>query len=432
MPPHALAFLATALLAYGLFSEKLRRASLTPPMAFVAVGLILGPFVLDIVPLRLENHALHMLAEVTLVVILFSDASRMNVTQLRRSHDLPVRLLTIGLPLTVLLGAAAAWGFLPGLLPAEAFALAIALAPTDAALGQAVVTEEGVPVRVRQSLNVESGLNDGLVLPLLLIAISFCEAEEPGSQGLGFWVRFALMQVTLGPLAGYLVGHFGGKLVNYFTDKGDVSDPFQRLSALALAVLAFALAESIHGNGFIATFTAGLTLGAKGKGLCRKLHEFNEAEGELLTLLIFLFFGAVFLPDAVLAADWRIWTYALLSLTAVRMLPVAAAMAGKRLRAPTWLFLGWFGPRGVASFLFALLVMDRFSIPGEDTLTTTVSLTVGLSVLLHGVTAGPLSNAYARWVSGIPRSRPEHARVFRWPLPRRLGGRRKGSREGGN
>ena len=293
MEPTVLASFAVALVAFGAVSRRMERGVVSPPMVFLGLGVVLG----KLGWLDSGGGLLDDLTELTLVLVLFTDAARIDIEHLRLQRSLPARLLGIGLPLTVAAGAFAAWMLLPGLEPWEAVLLGAVLAPTDAALGQAVVSNPLVPVRVRQGLNVESGLNDGIALPLVLAAVAFASATSE-SGNLTHWLSFTILQVTLGPLAGAAVGYLGGRGVAWSIRAGWMNAPFQRLSVVGLAGLAFAAAELVGGNGFIAAFVAGLTLGNTERAVCTRVYEFGEAEGQLLTLVVFLIVGGVLVPAA--------------------------------------------------------------------------------------------------------------------------------------
>ncbi|MEM9294090.1 MAG: sodium:proton antiporter [Acidobacteriota bacterium] len=383
--------LALAVLGYALVSKKAQSWILTPPIVFVSVGWIAGPAGFGWLPHEIDEHLFHLLAELTLVLVLFTDASRIDLKLLRKEHDLPVRLLTLGLPLSLVVGTAIGVVAGPGLAFWVAAMGAAILAPTDAALGQAVVSSPAVPVRIRQTLNVESGLNDGIALPAVLLFFSIGCAVE-GDQSISYWVSFALLQITLGPLAGIAVGLLGGKLLDASEERGWISESFLGLATIALAILSYFLADEIGGNGFIAAFCAGLTLGNTSKA-AESAQEFAETEGQLLTLLVFTAFGAIMVPEALHHASPEAWLYAMLMLTVARMLPVALALSFCRLEWRTILFLGWFGPRGIASLVFALLIAGLA--PGEhQELLPLISLTVLLSVFAHGITANPLARRY--------------------------------------
>jgi NhaP-type Na+/H+ or K+/H+ antiporter len=411
------ALIASAVLAFGLVSRRIEGSVLTPPLAFVALGMVLAPGGLGVLEIEIGEGLAHLLAEFTLILVLFGDAARIDVPALRRELGLPLRLLALGLPLTVLAGFGLAVWLLPELSLVHAALLAAILAPTDAALGQAVVSDSRVPLRIRQALNVESGLNDGLALPVVLILAALAGAGADGGRSAVEWLGFAALQVTVGPTAGLAVGWLGARAVHAAAARGWMSDSFEQLSGLALALLAFAGAELAGGNGFIAAFTAGLTFGTVARGFCEGLYRFVEAEGQLLVLLVFLMLGCALAWPALQAAGPANWIYALSSLTIVRMLPVAIALLGSRLQPVSVIFLGWFGPRGLASLLFALLVAGPQIMPEDTPIFSTVVLTVLLSVLLHGVSAAPAVRRYGEYLlARREQARHEHTPVTAHPL----------------
>ncbi|MBW1761505.1 MAG: sodium:proton antiporter [Deltaproteobacteria bacterium] len=416
MDTAAFILVACFVFGFGLLSRRLAESPLTPPLAFVGLGVLFGPWGLNWLHLSAEHGVMHVLAELTLILVLFGDAARIDLSALRRELGLPVRLLAIGMPLTIFLGTVAAKWLFPELRWLEAAVLGAVLAPTDAALGQAVVSNPGVPTRVRQALNVESGLNDGIVLPVVLVFAALASMGAEMTRSASEWARFAAIQVTLGPLAGFAVAWVGSKLLKWSTAKEWIQPPFERLTGLALALLAFACAEHVGGNGFIAAFVAGMMLGQWTRGRCAWLYDFLEAEGQLLMLLVFLAFGASFAAPALESASWRTVTYAVLSLTVIRMVPVAIAMLGTGLRPPTVLFLGWFGPRGLASILFGILVLNEADLPHEALIFQLVMLTVLFSVVGHGISAASLARRYAAMAADREHCPEEHRAVMEHPL----------------
>jgi NhaP-type Na+/H+ or K+/H+ antiporter len=322
------------------------------------------------------------------------------------------------MPLTIALGTAAAALLLTELSFWEAAIVGTVLAPTDAALGQAVVSNPHVPVRVRQALNVEAGLNDGLSVPFLALFLSLAVAEEE-LQPAGFWIRFTLEQIGFGVLVGIGVGLAGGWLVRWASNREWMTGSFQRLALLALALVAWALADTVGGNGFIAAFIGGLVVGPTVERVGERLLRFTDAEGQLLNLSVFFIFGVLVL-GLLDALTWQIVLYVLLSLTVVRMLPVAVALLETHLRGVSMLFAGWFGPRGLASIVLGLIVVSEAPLlAGREEIEMAVALTVLLSVLLHGVTAAPLSAVYARRVEGMAADAPEKQGALE--LPTRVG-----------
>jgi NhaP-type Na+/H+ or K+/H+ antiporter len=413
----AFAVVAFFILTFALVSGRLQKTIISPPMVFVLFGLLVSNRVLGLIETSAQNAFVQTLAEFTLVLVLFTDASRIDLRLLRREHDLPIRLLGIGLPLTIISGALVATLIFNVLNFWEAFVLGVILAPTDAALGQAVVSLPKVPVRIRQALNVESGLNDGIALPFLLLFLSLAGAAEQ-TQPVPYWVRFSVLQLVLGPVTGIAVGYIGGKLVVRGTRSGWITQPFQSLSVLGLSVLAFSLAQLVGGNGFIAAFSAGLILGNTSRSVCTYLFEFGEAEGQLLTLLTLMLYGAVMVLPALDHINALVVLYGILSLTVVRMLPVAISMIGVHLQWSSVLFLGWFGPRGIASILYGLLLLEKVNIAGREEIFSITITTVLMSVFIHGLTALPGANWYAARAEKMEEApdTPELALVSEMPV----------------
>jgi NhaP-type Na+/H+ or K+/H+ antiporter len=394
----SLAVVAAFVLAYGLVSRRLETTPVTGPMLFVGAGILLGASGLNLLDIGMDDGAVRILAEATLVLLLFTDAIRIDLGRLRQQLDLPVRLLGIGLPLTVIAGAGAAMALLPELGIWEATLLAAILAPTDAALGQAVVSNPKVPVRIRQALNVESGLNDGIMLPVITVLLA-AAAVTVDLETPSFWAEFAARQIGFGVLVGGAIGFGGGRLIVWFSGRDWMDGVFRQLATLAVGVGAFATAEMLGGNGFVGAFVAGLAFGAAAREHCGRAYEFAEDEGQLLALLTFLFFGAALAGPALSELTWRIAVYAGLSLTLVRMVPVAIGLLGSGLHPRTVAYLGWFGPRGLASILFGLFILEEAELPAGDDLFLVVTWTVLASVVLHGATSVMLSDHYAKWFS---------------------------------
>ncbi|WP_182870661.1 cation:proton antiporter [Rhodopirellula sp. JC639] len=386
---------AFGIMLFSLVSARLRDSIFTPPMVFVLFGLMVGDVGLRLFSFHFENEAIHLLAELTLILVLFTDASRIDLRLLCREHDLPIRLLTIGLPISIAVGTVFAWWLFEDFGIWQAAVLATIVAPTDAALAHAFVANKLVPARIRQSISVESGLNDGLCLPLFLVFICGARlAEHPETTG--YWARFAALQISLGPLVGIGVGYLGGNLIERAAQRHWISHSFLELTTLALALVAYGAAELVGGNGFIAAFCAGLTVGTVSKAICRAIHEFAEAEGQLLTLLIFFVLGAVLVPGAIHDVSLMSVIYAIFALSVMRILPVAIALAGTRLRHNTRWLIGWFGPRGVASIVFAMILLEEYAVPAQQEIFAVALLTVMLSVFCHGLTSNPLAKLYAR------------------------------------
>ena len=395
-----LATLALILLGFAAVSARLEGTSITAPMVFTAAGLLVGVDALGLLDPSATGVEVKLLAEATLTVVLFSDASRIDLQALRSALGAPIRLLGIGLPLTIVLGFLAALALLGDLAWPEALVLAIILAPTDAALGQAVVTSRRLPVGIRQSLNVESGLNDGICVPLFLVALAIAQAEE-GAIGHGHAARLVAEKIGYGIVFGALAGGLAAAVVVYAGGRRFVAGPWLQIVPLAGALLAFGSAEGVGGSGFIAAFVGGAVFGGLRRHRGGDVSYLAEQAGALLAATTFVVFGASLLGPALGDLTWRVALYAVLSLTLVRMLPVAIAMLGTGAHRRTVAFLGWFGPRGAASIVFALLVVEEGGLPHDDLLLTTAFVTVGLSVLAHGATAAPLVARYASWLERL-------------------------------
>ncbi len=404
----AVAVVALTLLAFAAISGRIEGTPITGAMVFTAAGLLLGSDALGLVDIAPSGETVKLLAEATLALILFADASRIDVRALRGELSVPLRLLGIGLPLTLVAGFVLALVVFPQLLWAEALLVAVILAPTDAALGQAVVTLTRLPSRVRQGLNVESGLNDGICVPLFFIVLAIAQAES-GAIGDGAAARLIAEQIGYGLLAGGIAGIVAAGVVVIAGRHGHVAGSWLQVVPLAGAGLAFGIADPLGGSGFIAAFVGGFVFGALRQRSHREVGYLIEELGDVLNAVTFIVFGAVLLGPVLGDVSWSVALYAVLSLTVVRLIPVAIAMIGTGARRPTVAFLGWFGPRGLASIVFAVLVIEEGGLPHDDLILVTTYVVIGLSVLAHGLTAAPLANRYANWFES-------HARDARPPL----------------
>jgi NhaP-type Na+/H+ or K+/H+ antiporter len=399
-----LAVIAAATIGFALVSGRLEGTSITPAIFFVGVGLLFGTEALGVFDLPPTGESVKVLAEATLALVLFTDASRIDLRTLRREHTLPVRLLGVGLPLTIVAGGLLAGLLFGSLSVAEALVLGVMLAPTDAALGQPVLAERRLPSRIRQGLNVESGLNDGICVPLLFITLAFAEAEA-GKIGDAHAVRLVFEQIGWGIGGGLVGGVVAAGAVVYGSRRRLIAAAWLQVIPAAGAALAYGVAAPLGGSGFIAAFVSGMVFGAICRNQGRETTRLTEEVGDVLSGVTLLVFGAVLLSPTLGAIDWRIGLYAVSSLTVVRMVPVAIALLGTGARGPTVAFLGWFGPRGLASIVFAPIVVEEAHLPHAGTLLSAVYTTVGLSVLVHGLTAAPLARRYASWFGSHPSDR---------------------------
>jgi len=386
-----LAIVAALVFAWGTLSARLERFDVTAPIIFVLAGVLLTHGPLAVLSVNPAPELVKALAEVTLVLVLFSDASRVGPRELRADASLYARLLGVGLPLTIGLGTLLALALFPGMSIWLALLVGAALAPTDAALGAGMMVNPAVPARIRRLINVESGLNDGIATPFVLVAIAGAQtAEHAHATGPGE----AVAELAVGLVIGVAVGGAGGWLVGLARRRGWAAEGFAGSAVLGLAICAYASALALHGNGFIAAFTGGLAYGAIGGRDGARLVPFVEETGALVSLLVWLAFGAVAVASAVEGLTWQIAVYAVLSLTVIRMAPVAVALVGARLGRATVVLVGWFGPRGLASVVFALIALEDLGQPFAGSAVSVIAFTVLLSVVAHGVTADPLARRY--------------------------------------
>jgi sodium/hydrogen antiporter len=411
----ALGTIAVILILWAAVSKPLDRRGVTSAMVFMLAGLAVGVSALGFFDVQLESAVAEHVAELALVLLLFSDAMRLDLRSIRNQLNWPVRLLLIGLPLSLLAGVGLGVLVFPSMAFGSVFLLATMLAATDAALGQKVVSDESVPARVRQALDVESGLNDGLSVPFFLVALDIANAELKGGVGSAV-LSNAAAQIGWGVVGGVAAGAGGGLLFLLAERRGWFGSGWRQLLPLAAALLAFAISGGLGGSGFIAAFVGGMVFGrvSREHGAASL---FTEETGDLLACLVWIGFGALALGPVLAHLTWQVVLYAVLSLTVVRMVPVAIAMLGRGVRWPTVAFMGWFGPRGLASLVFGLLVVER-GVPEQDTLLATVALTVALSVILHGLTSAPLVARYHRWYQQHVVTSPEAPEAAPASLPR--------------
>jgi sodium/hydrogen antiporter len=392
-----IAVFTAAVVVWGLLSARLDRLSITPALAFVAIGLVVANPPLALIEIAVGSTTVRSLAEVTLALVLFCDAARVDAGELRSDRRVPVRLLLIGLPLTVATGVATSLVLFAGLDPWVCAVIAAAVAPTDAALGAPLMADRRIPRRVRRELNVESGLNDGLITPVVTFFIAGAVADTVGRRELS--PGSALVDLALGLLVGVGVGLAGGTALRLARERSWTTAGAESVAVLALALLSYAAAVEAGGNGFVAAFVGGMAFGAARQAEADVLGFASEA-GEVLAIVVWFVFGAIAVP-VLDGAPWSVAAFAVLALSVGRMLPVAIALAGTGLSRPSVAFLGWFGPRGLASVVFALIAFDELD-PGEtrSTMLAAIVATVLLSVVAHALTARPLAGRYAAYVEG--------------------------------
>ena len=383
-----LLWLTGLILLFSLMAGRLERSWVSGPMLFTGLGLLLGPLGLDLLVLPIDGELLGRLAELTLALVLFSDAASADRQVLRRNARLPLRLLALGLPLTILFGWLLGLWFFPRLGLFEAALLAALLAPTDAALGEAVVTDVRVPPRLREGLNVESGLNDGICVPIVLLCLALASGTDGADRPWHLALLLVAREIGIGLLAGLVCAGAGVALLHLAGRRRWLAPEWRQIPVVALALLCFSAAQWLAGSGFIAAFCGGLLFGALGDPHRKILLGAARASGDTLSLITWLSFGAVILGLAPLHLDPWVLLYSVLSLTLVRMLPVFLVTGGMGLGVGDRLFVAWFGPRGMATIVFAVLVLDH-DLPGGGLIVAIAGCTVLLSVIAHGVSANP-------------------------------------------
>lgn len=399
------------LFVFSLVSRKISGTVVTAPMIFVAVGILLSPEGFNLIDLSQSGSLVLSVAELALVLTLFSDASKIDLRALLREEKLPGRLLLIGLPLTIAFGGIVAAFLFKDITLAEAGLIGAMLSPTDAGLGQSIVNNTKLPERIRQGLNVESGLNDGGSIPVFLFFLILAGGEAL-ERPIGTLISLAFQQIGIGILVGTAIGFAGGWISSRSMLAGWMSGLYRKIGFMSLAITAWLVADAIGGSGFIAAFIGGLvTRAANNIKFTEEEIILTEAEGSILSLAVFLIFG-ITVAAKTFTITWPIFIYAVLSLTVIRMIPVAISLIGMKLRTESVLFLGWFGPRGLASVVLLLIVMeDLKEIEGIKTVSLVVITTVFLSIFVHGITAGPGSDQYARIVAVLPPGAAEKEKI---------------------
>lgn len=387
----ALLIVMLSVAIYALTAKRLSSTIVTSPMIFLALGYLIS--LAGVVPSEHSEELLHLVAEAALIILLFADASLTDFNALKKRHLWPKRMLLIGLPLAILICAIAATTLFPDWSIFAAALVASILAPTDAALGQAVVSNKSVPIEERRTLTVESGLNDGLALPIVLFfacTLATLEGEHNGN-----FLVFTAQQLILGPAIGILIGWFGGKALLKSVDRGLTDTQFEGIAAIAIAISAYLAASMVDGNGFIAAFCAGLAFGHVVKERVKHVSEFVESEGQILIWGSFLLIGIVLLPEALSSLTLPMAILIGLSLFVIRPLAIWISLIGTDAPPLTRLFFGWFGPRGLATALFALLIVGDINHAYAEPVLVIAINAVWISALLHGMSAAP----GARWYS---------------------------------
>ena len=386
-----LAILALFIFIYSMVAGRVERSPISGPMVFVVAGFLMGSSGMGWLDGDATRTDLRTLADLTLALILFIDAANADMSILKRQFRIPSRMLLLGLPGAIALGFGFAVLMFDQLSLYEAAILGTMLAATDAALGKAVITNKIVPARIREGLNVESGLNDGICVPILLFFIALAVSGDGESSTSA--LALVAEELGIGMAVGMGLAFAGASMLRWCAKQGWVTEIWKQVTVIGLAIASFAIAQSLHGSGYIAAFTGGMLFGFLAGDSTHKLVLAAEGTGETLALVTWLLFGAMVIGPALQAFSWEVVAYALLSLTVIRVLPIFLSLAGTGESVSSRLFLGWFGPRGLASIVFAIIVINA-EVPHAQPLALVVICTVFFSLIAHGVTAHPL----AKWI----------------------------------
>jgi sodium/hydrogen antiporter len=389
------AMLATFLLVYSAVAGRIERSLISGPIVFTTIGFLLGPDVLGVLRISIGGEGLRLLAELTLAMVLFTDAANAELGVVRRNLGLAQRLLLVGLPLTIVLGFLAAKIVFPALATLETALLGAMLAPTDAALGKPVVTNRNVPAVMRETLNLESGLNDGICVPIVVLLLGLAVGIQIEGGTATHVARVVAEEIGIGLAVGVVLTWLTIRMLRFVERWGWISEHWVEIPIVALAAACFAAAQAAGGSGFIACFVGGLLLSGLGARHKRDLLRGAEHTGEALALLTWVAFGGIVVARIIDRANLPALLYAVLSLTLIRMLPVFLCLIGTGMRVSEKLFMGWFGPRGLATIVFAVLILDA-RLAGNDTIMLAAGWTVLASVIAHGISANPLVKAISR------------------------------------
>lgn len=389
-----MAILGAFIFLYSIVCGRLERMPISGAIVFAAFGFMLGPIGLKLLNMDINAESLRSFAELTLALVLFTDAANAHLGILKKNVRIPVCLLLVGLPLTILFGFGAGVLIFNGLSLFEIAILATILAPTDAALGKAVVTNKAVPMKIREGLNVESGLNDGICVPILFVFLALAANTNTTEGPPMLALKLVSKEIGIGVVSGIGLTIVGIWLLTLFAKRGWITETWHQVPVPAMAVICFAVAQWLGGSGFIASYVGGLVFGGIEKGHKYKLLLAAEATGDTLALITWVIFGAAVIGQSISFFSWQIVLYTLLSLTLIRMVPVFLVLAGTNLRMDEKLFIGWFGPRGLASVVFAVIVLNK-DLPGGSVIAMTAACTIVMSIIAHGLSANPLVVALA-------------------------------------
>ncbi len=387
--PHAeIASIALFACLYSAAAGRIERTPINGALVFVAFGFACGPFGFGLISGERDVAGLRLIAELALALVLFSEATKADLKVIFRTLQMPRRLVFLALPLVILLG------FVLGLVVLDGFSLlglailATILAPTDAALGKAVITNKQVPADIREGLNFESGLNDGICVPIFLALL----ALVGGAADAGFTdntVKLIVQEIGIGAVVGLLVSYVAALTLRFCHRRGWFTDSWMQVSVVAAALACSSFAMAMHGSGFIGAFVGGLLFGYLTDEAKHELILAAEGTADALTMVTWIIFGVGVVGQVAGAFSPQILLYAVLSLTVIRIVPVLIALQPLRLTMRDRLFVGWFGPRGLATVVFSMMVLQS-QLPEAELLVVTAACTVLLSVILHGLSAVPV------------------------------------------
>jgi len=385
-----LLIIVSFILIFSLFSIRIEKTGISGPILALIIGLVFGPLILDLFDMTLEGEEYRTIAELALALVLFTDASKTNLTMLEKNSKMPIRLLLIGLPLTIIFGLIGGYLLFKGFTWIEAGILATMLAPTDAALGKAVVTNKAVPSKIREALNIESGLNDGISVPVLFLFIALFTTQSGDGLSSLYGLKLLAKEIGIGLLAGLAITFIIVWIAHFSTKRNWITESWQPMVIITLSFTCFTVAQIAGGSGFIACFAGGFLFGTINNKFDLKMNLLDSAEGfgDTISLVTWLIFGSLIITEFFPEFTWEVVIYAVLSLTIIRMVPVFLSLFNTGMSAKEKIFMGWFGPRGLATIVFAIMVVD-VQLPHKSTIIITVVCTIMLSVILHGFTANP-------------------------------------------
>lgn len=385
-----LAILVVFIFIYSSIAGGLEKTIISGPMIFTIVGLVIGPLGFGWLHLELDHNGLRVMADITLALVLFLDAANANLSEVKKNFQIPLRMLAFGLPLTIMLGFVIGYLVFDQLSIYELAILATMLAATDAALGKGVITNKLVPVRIREGLNVESGINDGICVPVLFLFIALAVDFDTGGSSFVFALKLVALEVGIGLIVGLGIAALGARILQYCWKRGWITEVWTQLPVVALSLACFSIAQSLHGSGYVAAFVGGLLFGSLVTSGKHQLMIAAEGTSETFALVTWVMFGAAVLGQVFEYFNWQVVLYSLLSLTVIRMLPMFISLTGSKETVTSKLFLGWFGPRGLASIVFAVIVLNN-NVKNGGLLALIVVCTVTLSIFGHGLTANWLA-----------------------------------------